>query len=55
MSRDERFVAVHRAGTLDEARHRQLAGWAAECAEPVWHSSRRGVRTMAAHGLRSRE
>lgn len=34
-SRDARFVAVHRGGTLEPATHRLLAGWAAECAEHV--------------------
>jgi hypothetical protein len=31
--RDGRFVAVHRGGPLDAARHRLLAAWAADCAE----------------------
>jgi hypothetical protein len=31
--RDRRFVAVHRGGPLDVARHRLLAAWAADCAE----------------------
>jgi len=31
--RDRRFVAVHRGGPLDAARHRLLAAWAADCAE----------------------
>lgn len=35
MTRDRRFVAVHRGGTLDLARHRLLARWAADCAEHV--------------------
>jgi len=35
MSRDPRFVAVHRGGLLDAARHRLLAKWAADCAEHV--------------------
>ena len=34
-SRDPRFVAVHRGGLLDLARHRLLASWAADCAEHV--------------------
>ena len=34
-SRDPRFVAVHRGGLLDVARHRLLASWAADCAEHV--------------------
>ena len=34
-SRDPRFVAVHRGGLLDDATHRQLASWAADCAEHV--------------------
>lgn len=33
--RDPRFVAVHRGGLLDEATHRLLAAWAADCAEHV--------------------
>jgi hypothetical protein len=33
--RDPRFVAVHRGGLLDLPRHRQLASWAADCAEHV--------------------
>src|SRR5438045_2386170 len=33
--RDPRFVAVHRGGPLDVAKHRLLAAWAAECAEHV--------------------
>ena len=33
--RDSRFVAIHRGGLLDEARHRLLASWAANCAEHV--------------------
>jgi hypothetical protein len=33
--RDRRFVAVHRGGTLDAAKHRLLAAWAADCAERV--------------------
>jgi hypothetical protein len=33
--RDRRFVAVHRGGPLDVARHRLLAAWAADCAERV--------------------
>lgn len=35
MARDRRFVAVHRGGPLDLARHRLLASWAADCAEHV--------------------
>lgn len=35
MARDRRFVAVHRGGPLDLARHRLLALWAADCAEHV--------------------
>jgi hypothetical protein len=31
--RDRRFVAVHRGGPLDVAKHRLLAAWAADCAE----------------------
>lgn len=33
--RDRRFVAVHRGGPLEIARHRLLAAWAADCAEHV--------------------
>lgn len=33
--RDPRFVALHRGGLLDEATHRLLAAWAADCAEHV--------------------
>src|SRR6476619_6497188 len=33
--RDRRFVAVHRGGPLDKARHMMLASWAADCAERV--------------------
>jgi hypothetical protein len=33
--RDRRFVAVHRGGPLDIAKHRHLAAWAADCAEHV--------------------
>jgi hypothetical protein len=33
--RDDRFKAVHRGGSLDLERHRQLAIWAADCAEHV--------------------
>jgi hypothetical protein len=33
--RDDRFKAVHRGGSLDLDRHRQLAIWAADCAEYV--------------------
>jgi hypothetical protein len=33
--RDDRFRAVHRGGSLDPDRHRQLALWAADCAEHV--------------------
>ena len=33
--RDRRFVAVHRGGSLDEAKHRLLAAWAADCADHV--------------------
>jgi hypothetical protein len=35
MARDRRFVAVHRGGSLDVARHRLLARWAAACAVHV--------------------
>ena len=33
--RDPRFVAIHRGGQLDEATHRLLASWAADCADHV--------------------
>ena len=33
--RDPRFVAMHRGGLLDQATHRLLAVWAADCAEHV--------------------
>src|SRR5439155_15594666 len=33
--RDRRFVAVHRGGPLDVAKHRLLAAWAADCAQHV--------------------
>ena len=33
--RDRRFVAVHRGGPLDVAKHRLLAAWAADCADHV--------------------
>jgi hypothetical protein len=33
--RDPRFVAIHRGGLLDDVTHRQLASWAADCAEHV--------------------
>jgi len=33
--RDPRLVRIHRAGLLDEAHHRLLAVWAADCAEHV--------------------
>ena len=32
-SRDPRFVTVRRGGTLEDAQHRLLAAWAADCAE----------------------
>jgi Imm-5 like putative immunity protein len=41
--RDDRFKAVHRGGSLDLDRHRQLAIWAADCAEhvlPLFEASR---------------
>jgi len=34
-SRDPRFVTVRRGGTLEDAHHRLLAAWAADCAERV--------------------
>lgn len=33
--RDARFVTVRRGGALEDAEHRQLAAWAADCAERV--------------------
>lgn len=33
--RDARFVTVRRGGLLEDAQHRQLASWAADCAERV--------------------
>ncbi len=33
--RDPRFITIRRGGTLEDARHRLLALWAAECAEHV--------------------
>lgn len=33
--RDPRFVTIRRGGTLDDAQHRLLAVWAADCAEHV--------------------
>src|SRR2546430_6635616 len=35
LMRDRRFVAVHRGGLLDVAKHRLLSAWAADCAEHV--------------------
>lgn len=40
--RDRRFVAVHRGGPLEPARHRLLAAWAADCAERVLPLFERG-------------
>jgi hypothetical protein len=34
-SRDPRFVTIRRGGTLEDAHHRLLASWAADCAEHV--------------------
>lgn len=39
--RDPRFVAVHRGGLLDDATHRLLAEWSADCAEHVLELFRR--------------
>jgi hypothetical protein len=36
-SRDPRLVTLHRRGTLEDADHRLLAMWAADCAEHVLH------------------
>jgi hypothetical protein len=33
--RDPRLITVRRGGTLDDADHRRLAAWAADCAEHV--------------------
>ena len=33
--RDARFVTLRRGGTLEDAQHRLLAAWAADCAEHV--------------------
>jgi Xaa-Pro aminopeptidase len=35
MTRDRRFIAVHRGGPLERADHVFLARWAADCAERV--------------------
>jgi len=35
--RDSRFITVRRGGTLQDADHRLLAGWAADCAQHVLH------------------
>jgi hypothetical protein len=35
VARDPRFVAAHRGGTLELVRHREVARWAADCAEHV--------------------
>lgn len=35
--RDPRFVTVRRGGSLEDAQHRLLAAWAADCAEHVLH------------------
>jgi hypothetical protein len=35
--RDPRFITVRRGGTLQDAEHRLLAMWAADCAEHVLH------------------
>ncbi|MEO6208226.1 MAG: putative immunity protein [Candidatus Limnocylindrales bacterium] len=36
--RDSRFVTVRRGGSLDDRVHRQLAVWAADCADHVLHN-----------------
>ena len=36
-SRDPRFITVRRGGTLQDADHRLLAVWAADCAQHVLH------------------
>lgn len=33
--RDKRFIAEHRGGTLSQAQHRSLMGWALNCVEHV--------------------
>ncbi|NLV72497.1 MAG: hypothetical protein GXY46_07840 [Actinobacteria bacterium] len=38
--RDPRFVTIRRGGSLDDANHRLLAAWAADCAEHVSHHFR---------------
>jgi hypothetical protein len=35
--RDPRLVTLRRGGTLEDADHRRLAAWAADCAEHVLH------------------
>jgi hypothetical protein len=43
--RDQRFIRVHRGGTLSEDDHRLLALWAADCAEhvlPIFEAARPG-------------
>jgi hypothetical protein len=35
--RDRRFITVRRGGILEDADHRRLAVWAADCAEHVLH------------------
>jgi hypothetical protein len=35
--RDPRFVTIRRGGRLEDAQHRMLAAWAADCAEHVLH------------------
>jgi hypothetical protein len=35
--RDPRFITVRRGGTLQDADHHLLAGWAADCAQHVLH------------------
>ncbi|MCL6569297.1 MAG: hypothetical protein K6T35_10580, partial [Meiothermus silvanus] len=35
--RDPRFITLRRGGTLQDAHHRLLALWAADCAEHVLH------------------
>ncbi len=36
-NRDPRFVTIRRGGLLDDQTHRELALWAADCAEHVLH------------------
>jgi hypothetical protein len=49
--RDRRFVAEHRGGPLSKTHHRQLAAWAADCAEhilPLFEAKSRNARPRQA-------